>query len=595
MGATNTDTELVIDCLPTGNNGTARLTVKLGAEVLAVERLDLAKSDDRNAFAATICKDRPGIDRHAIDAELLRLAASACMTKDKTPTNSGKAEVLSLARPPIQQFATFPVGVMPACLRSMVEAVAGATGTDPSFAALAALVTVAGCIGNRVAAGVKQGWVEPSVLWGAVVGRSGTTKTAVLQLVTKALIDHFKREQTSYQESLTEYESSYARHEVELAKWKQEQRNGPPTDPPLEPEKPIQRRVLVSDTTLEKLAVLAKENPLGLFLMRDELASWLGAFDRYAGTKGGDQAAWLSMWSASHVLVDRKSANGAIFVERAAVSVLGSIQPGTVRRLFGVSERESGLLARILLVHPPELPALWTDAELDEATATSWSGLLDGLLAMSPAQDEEGHPRPHLIPLAPDALRTFIKWHDIHAKVVSGEGDDDLVSALAKLKGQCIRIALAFACAEAIESGKNLSNIDITSMNSAITITDWFAEELRRTYALLRESEGDAARRQVVELLRRKDGAGITTRELMRACPSFASADDAEAELNRLVRDGLARWEPFATTEAGGRPTRRLVLNDTTANDKTPETLRNGGVSSFVSEGKGEKREAVEL
>lgn len=185
-----------------------------------------------------------------------------------------KPERLSPAPEPRRPF---PVGELPEPMRAMVEAVAGATGTDPSFAAMAALVVAAGCIGNRVAAHVKRGWTEPAVLWGMLVGKPGcAVKSPVLKLITAPLYAMFKNERQRYREELSQYEIEKARHDVERDSWKKSQRKGPATDPPLEPDRPTERRLIVSDVTVEKLAEVLEDNPLGLLLVRDELAAWLG-------------------------------------------------------------------------------------------------------------------------------------------------------------------------------------------------------------------------------------------------------------------------------------------------------------------------------
>ena len=55
----------------------------------------------------------------------------------------------------------------------------------------------------------------------------------------------------------------------------------------------------LSDTTVEALAPILRVNPRGLLLARDELAGWIGSFDRYSGKgkSGADAANWLSMLS----------------------------------------------------------------------------------------------------------------------------------------------------------------------------------------------------------------------------------------------------------------------------------------------------------
>ena len=71
------------------------------------------------------------------------------------------------------------------------------------------------------------------------------------------------------------------------------------------------------------LAPILLANPRGLLMARDELAGWIGSFDRYSGGKGGaDAAHWLSMHNGESVTVDRKTGRPrTIHVPSAAVSI----------------------------------------------------------------------------------------------------------------------------------------------------------------------------------------------------------------------------------------------------------------------------------
>ena len=66
---------LTIVFVPRGRNGRGTLTVRLGSELVLVDELNLARDKERSAFAAKVCGGRPGIDREAVEAELLKLAA----------------------------------------------------------------------------------------------------------------------------------------------------------------------------------------------------------------------------------------------------------------------------------------------------------------------------------------------------------------------------------------------------------------------------------------------------------------------------------------------------------------------------------------
>ena len=511
------------------------------------------------------------------DADIERRLRDAERTSTRGEAlHNGRARRTSVANPAAcaprpEPFQPFPVDELPDRLRVFVEAVAAATGTDPAFAAMAVLVVVAGCIGNRVAVLVKSGWTEPAVLWGVLVGRSGTTKSPVLKLVTRALLHLFKVEHRRFADEAKKHLREMERHSVRLASWRESQRKGAPTDPPEEPKRPTERRLLVSDVTIEKLGALLEENPLGLLLVRDELAAWVGAFDRYAsGGKGSDQPAWLSMYDAASVTIDRKSGKGTYFVERAAVSVLGSIQPGTLARMFGKSEREAGLLARMLVAYPPEQPALWTELGLPDEVAGAWRELLAMLLALPAAVDELGDALPRFLPIGAEAKSLWVEWHDRHARELLDICNDDLAAHHAKLKGACARIALLFACVEMVAGDDTVAYISADDMRRAIAVAEWFKIEGRRVYAVLGENEEQRAHRQLIEWIERRGGV-VTVRDVTHSLQQYRGrTDEAKAELDALVRAGDGCWTHPAPGPKGGRPSPRFVLNLATTHTKTP-------------------------
>jgi hypothetical protein len=461
----------------------------------------------------------------------------------------------------IEPFRAFPVESLPSPVRRFVTALASATANDPACASLAALVVLAAVVGNRVAALVKHGWTEAMVLWGAIVARSGTTKSAVLKLATRPLFDMYKVARQQFEEDEAAFRLARQRFEVERDAWKSAAKKGHAGDPPVEPDPPIEQRLVVSDVTTEKLGALMQDNPDGLLLLRDELAAWIGAFDKYApGGKGSDAPTWLSFFDGAPAVIDRVKAARSIFIERASVSVLGGIQPGVLARVFGTMERESGLLARLLLVQAPTRPVVWTDKELGESTAAAWADLLQGLMEIHPDTDDDGKRRPRLVPLVPDALAVYRPWHDAHGREVADIHADDLAAHFAKLKGICIRLGLLFACVDAVAAGKPVAAIGKAHIEQAIAITEWFKHEARRVYGLLGETDEQRDQRRLVEWIGAKGGA-VAVRDLQQGRRGYRTAEDAETALNELFKAGYGAWEHVATTAKGGRPSRVFRLS----------------------------------
>ena len=147
------------------------------------------------------------------------------------------------------------------------------------------LTALAAAIGNTRRIQLKRGWTVPAILWVAIVGESGTAKTPAFKLAMRPIRERQRKALERHAEAMRDYEA-------ELPTTKKRWPNGSATrkttdEPPEKPEAPQAERCIVSDTTVEALAPLLLANPRGLLLARDELAGWIGSFDRYAGGKGG--------------------------------------------------------------------------------------------------------------------------------------------------------------------------------------------------------------------------------------------------------------------------------------------------------------------
>ena len=93
---------LTIDYKPSGANGTATLTARLGQEVLACETLNLTKPKQCADFTTRLCDGRPGIDPKAVGDELLRIAAELVARPEPAavdPEAMPELDVSSIVRP----------------------------------------------------------------------------------------------------------------------------------------------------------------------------------------------------------------------------------------------------------------------------------------------------------------------------------------------------------------------------------------------------------------------------------------------------------------------------------------------------------------
>ena len=478
---------------------------------------------------------------------------SSAKTAETVPSNTYSTE-----------FVPFPVEVFPEPIRSFVRTASESIGCDESFLALPILAVAAGAIGNTRRIRLKSSWVPSAILWTAVVGESGTAKSPAFQLVMKPVERRNQEMHELHQAECLDYESEIAHYKKALTAWNRKQADTQP--PPVEPQSPQAKRVLVKDSTVEALAPLLEAGDRGLLLARDELSGWFGSFDRYSGGKGGaDAAFWNSSFNGEPILIDRKTGDPrhrSISAPRPALSITGGIQPKILGRVLGDENRENGLLARLLMCHPPRKAKTWNETEVDSRQEEQWANVVQRLYALESTIDADGKSTARILPLTEEAEQLFTAFFNSHAKeqlMLTGE----LASAWSKLEEYAGRLALVIHCIRCASSDPAVGDqnvVDAVSMKAGVALTEWFKNETGRVYRMLSETGEEREQRELLDLVDRK-GGGITSRELKKSSRRFRDNPDhnAEAALEGLVQAGHGSWKEVPATKHGGRPTRRFV------------------------------------
>jgi hypothetical protein len=504
----------------------------------------------------------------ALRQKLERLSDDAAPLQPEVDTTCKSSTTTSSSTcttsPPVDAYRPFPVDALPEPLSSFVLEAAAAIGCDEAYLGLPALTAAGAAIGTTRRLGLKAGYAAPPILWSVIVGESGTAKTPALNAVLDPVREHEGRLREEHRLELDEYEVGLEVYEKARAAWRSSKASD--EDPPRKPAEPAGRRALVVDSTVEALAVVMADNGRGLLLARDELAGWLGSFDRYAGKSGGgsDESFFLSAYNGIPHDVDRRTGGRrTIHVRQAALSITGGIQPAVLRRALGAERRESGLLARLLLAAPPPRPQKWTEAEVSIFTRQAYSDLLARLYALQPDLDAQGREAARLVRLSPEARRLWIDFHDLHADELA-EHVGDLAAAWSKLRDTCARIALILHEAR-IAAGEKIDELEVDAncMQRAIVLVEWAKHEVVRVYRILGESDVDRSARhadeKLVSWIRRREGSA-TAREVVTGCRWIQTSDDAKAALDRLEAAGAGRWEDRPAGDRGGKPTRQFTL-----------------------------------
>ena len=472
--------------------------------------------------------------------------------------------------PPVAQgpliWQPFPADVFPEPVREFIQQTGESMQADESFAALAILVCAAAAVGNTRRVELKSDWPEPSILWGAIVGLSGSTKSPVFDKVVQFV---HKRQQQAFEQ----HKDELAEYNGKLFDWNQTKKADRNLDD--HPgDRPQPERFLVSDITIEALAVRLENSPRGVLVFADELAGWVKGFGQYKRGNGNDVESWIALYGGRSLTIDRKTGdNPTIDIERAAVCVLGGIQPGTLGRCFTADFYENGLAARILLVWPPGKCKRWSEAEISPEALQAMDDAFGKLYSMEMTESMAGRPTPGIVRLDTDAQAAFQEYYNKHNAELEQLTSEAERAFYAKLEGGAARLALVvhslrWACGESV--GPFV--MDAQAMNAGITLAQWFKHESLRVYRMLHAAPLEKRAILLTEWISQRGGS-VTARDLQNAKGTrFPLASDAREALDALVDRGWGRRQEKPPGPKGGRSTTIFVLNPPTTSDKCDTT-----------------------
>jgi len=450
------------------------------------------------------------------------------------------------------EFTPFPMEELPPVLTKFCREVAAAVGCDESFPAMVCLAVCAAAVGTSRQLCVKYGWFVSSIVWSILVGESGTQKSPPFRMAMAPLKARQQRDADSFMAANSQYQSDLKAYKREYRKW-EHKREG---EEPQEPDKPIRKRCIVQDATIEALAPILNENPRGVLLARDELSGWLAGFDKYSAKSGASSEVpkWLEIYNCEPITIDRKTGDERfLFVRRPSVSICGGIQPGILSRCLTNERKESGLQSRLLMTFPPRQAKRWRDDEMNPATQTAYDDCIRDLFELQ-GEDSDGQLRPATLKLSPEARALFSKYVDqtgLEQSAMQGH----LASQWSKLEEIPARLAIILHCVSQVTTGvADHWEIDDTTMQSAINLGEWLKNETLRIGRMLVEPEALRESRHLASWVQ-SQGGRITARDLCKRRRDIVNSEDAEVKLIQLVELGFGTWQ-------GTHKSREFVLND---------------------------------
>jgi hypothetical protein len=273
---------------------------------------------------------------------------------------------------------------LPALSRSMLPSViadyafdqAELMGADPGFVAMPLLAVCAAALHDDVKIQPKvhdDSWTESARLWVLICGDVASKKTPAMSAAKRP-----------WEQIETEWRNQ---HTADMMKWKEAERirkntiefvnrqhkahgpHNPDASTPVPPEtdRPVLRRKIVNDTTVEGLCKILAANTGGILIEADEVMGWLCSFDMYRSQGGGrDRAFWLQAYEGKAYSKDRASDDGSLFVPNLSASVVGGIQPGKLREVAKDLQTD-GFIQRAVVISAAGPPTRGVDRISDRA------------------------------------------------------------------------------------------------------------------------------------------------------------------------------------------------------------------------------------
>src|SRR4028119_2150864 len=309
-------------------------------------------------------------------------------------------------------------------LAEPIKKVSAWMGVDPEAVLTHLLPIAAGLINPNSRIVVKEctNFVEPCLLYSAVIAETGSRKTPLLNIPKAPLVKLQAEEDARYKAELNAYQK-------ELDAYHHRPKKNKDDEPPVPPHPP--REFYVDNVTVESLDEIKGCQPDKAFTMiKDELSGLFASHGAYKGGRGSDKESFLSGWGGGGVKKNRRSKDSRVSLARDSLSITGGIQPDKLRALFGDFTDAQGEWARFLWYQMPMRPY-----KIPRHSVTySLGGLLESIYRKLDSVPElEFY-------FSKDGQNFYDDWYDKKYEQTRNETKPGLKAAMAKMPGQAARL-----------------------------------------------------------------------------------------------------------------------------------------------------------
>ena len=259
--------------------------------------------------------------------------------------------------------------------------------TAPDYVAVCCMVCAAGLIGGKAAVRPKRNdtkWIEPATLWGLAIGSSSSKKSPPLKVVMSVLNaiqakydEEYREALPAYRAKQTIYKVAMEAHKSELTaaiKGKKGARDRAAIEMDIEnlerePVEPLrQKKVVINDSTVERLIVFLADNPMGLLVFRDEIA---GLIYRLRDERHAQENTFYleSFNGLGNAYEQARMSRDDVSIPHTILSIMGSTQPSKIIPILrdrAMNRGNDGFIERLQLMVYPDVRAVYSDIAPDE-------------------------------------------------------------------------------------------------------------------------------------------------------------------------------------------------------------------------------------
>lgn len=420
-----------------------------------------------------------------------------------------------------------------------------------------AMLSAAGAVvGNRVGIfpySQDETWQVFPALWGGIVGDPGSKKSPAIQAAHKPLHRLEELAAQEYEAAVIEHKKADTDYKLQLEDWKK----GKSKSEPKPPKSPKRKRLIVNDSTYQKLGEILAENPRGILAIGDELSGLLSQLD----TPGQEAARgfYLSGWSGTQSYSFDRIGRGLVMIPRVCLGVFGGFQPDKIKGYVLASQRgkstNDGMLQRFqLIVWPDPLETIKiVDRPPNHAALEQYNRIILRLNGDIRELGLGGKTIPNgslMLHFEPDAQVCFNEWYESNESLIAhGTPDPARQSHFSKYRSLVPALALLFHLIE-----QHQSSVCKECVLKAIRFTQFLKTHADRIYSSAIGHDHASTRLLAERILNGQLADGFTCRSVeLKGWSGLGSKERAQAAIDALVEYG---WL-FPVETRAGRPTIR--------------------------------------